>query len=150
MLRIETVRWGVVGLPFGDLAKVANFPILRFYFEARFFWPPRRVDGLPRKGAEAWPARCGGDGRSPRKPTGPAFRLPRVARKARLPPHPKISCRRPIRAKKAPEGAFLFLFFNSLKHEPSYENTVVVVLPSFALNSAQHKRQIPTFSGHLG
>ena len=32
---------------------------------------------LPRKGAEAWPARCGGDLRSPRKPAGPAFRQPR-------------------------------------------------------------------------
>jgi|GEM_PF-1272445 len=32
---------------------------------------------LPRKDAEAWPARCGGDLRSPRKPAGPAFRQPR-------------------------------------------------------------------------
>ena len=32
---------------------------------------------LARKGAEAWPARCGGDFRSPRKPAGPAFRQPR-------------------------------------------------------------------------
>ena len=32
---------------------------------------------LPRKVSEAWPARCGGDVRSPRKPAGPAFRQPR-------------------------------------------------------------------------
>ena len=33
---------------------------------------------IARKGAEAWPARCGGDFRSPRKPAGPAFRQPRT------------------------------------------------------------------------
>jgi hypothetical protein len=37
---------------------------------------------LPRKGAEAWPARCGGDFRSPRKPAGPAFRQPRSSQES--------------------------------------------------------------------
>ena len=36
--------------------------------------PRQGLTQLPRKGAEAWPARCGGDVRSPRKPAGPAFR----------------------------------------------------------------------------
>jgi len=36
--------------------------------------PRQGLTQLPRKGAEAWPARCGGDFRSPRKPAGPAFR----------------------------------------------------------------------------
>jgi hypothetical protein len=39
--------------------------------------PRQGLTRLPRKGAEAWPARCGGDFRSPRKPAGPAFRQPR-------------------------------------------------------------------------
>ena len=36
--------------------------------------PRQGLTQLPRKGAEAWPARCGGDLRSHRKPAGPAFR----------------------------------------------------------------------------
>jgi hypothetical protein len=39
--------------------------------------PRQGLTELPRKGAEAWPARCGGDLRSPRKPAGPDFRQPR-------------------------------------------------------------------------
>ena len=52
---------------------------------------------LPRKGAEGWPARCGGDFRSPRKPAGPAFGTCGLARKARL-PHQKASKKKPRNA----------------------------------------------------
>ena len=67
---------------------------------------------LPRKGAEAWPARCGGDFRSPRKPAGPDFRQPRSsAESPAAAPSPKTTCRRPIRAKKKrPKAPFFFYF----------------------------------------
>jgi len=41
---------------------------------------------LPRKVAGLWPAWCGGDLGSPRKPAGPQSGTRGVARKARLPP----------------------------------------------------------------
>ena len=44
--------------------------------------PRQGLTRLPRKGAEAWPARCGGDFRSPRKPAGPAFRQLRSSKES--------------------------------------------------------------------
>ncbi len=57
--------------------------------------PRQGLTRLPRKGAEAWPARCGGDVRSPRKPAGPAFRQPRSSPESpaaalKQPPQPTI------------------------------------------------------------
>jgi len=48
--------------------------------------PRQGLNRVARKGAEAWPARCGGDFRSPRKPAGPAFRQPRTTGESPQPP----------------------------------------------------------------
>jgi hypothetical protein len=48
---------------------------------------------LPRKGAEGWPARCGGDFRSPRKPAGPAFRHPRSSPESPAAAHARANLR---------------------------------------------------------
>ena len=81
-------RW-VVGRSFwtplfhGPLQRISEPHSSFFIWSPLFFGRPRQgLTRLPRKGAEAWPARCGGDFRSPRKPAGPDFRQPRSSKES--------------------------------------------------------------------
>jgi hypothetical protein len=67
---------------------------------------------VARKGADRGPARRGGDGRSPRKPAGPAVSTRGLPAKARLPPQLKPNNgpeNRTARFKKKPWAGSLFL-----------------------------------------
>jgi endonuclease-3 len=63
---------------------------------------------LPRKGAEAWPARCGGDLRSPRKPAGPVVRQLRSSAESPA-AAPNKTAKKELRA-KLPNAAGINIF----------------------------------------